>query len=224
MKSNKWSHQQKSVFKQIIPVVIIILPALVFGFLDKTTAMGLSIIAGSITIAFLNIDKIKFNKEGEFVEENKKAIDEAYETIHNLKEISVPLIVSTLNTIIYSGRYGELGINKRHDLKDDIEAVIDDLGINDKKVEVILEDFYKISTRDLFQYFTNEFLKGKSNYNELSEKLNALCDWDGTNYPSKEDILKTLVVTENDLNELENGKLKDYVYYKQNRKLRRNIS
>ena len=171
MKSNKWSHQQKSVFKQIIPVVIIILPALVFGFLDKTTAMGLSIIAGSITIAFLNIDKIKFNKEGEFVEENKKAIDEAYETIHNLKEISVPLIVSTLNTIIYSGRYGELGINKRHDLKDDIEAVIDDLGINDKKVEVILEDFYKISTRDLFQYFTNEFLKGKSNYNELSEKL-----------------------------------------------------
>lgn len=224
MKSNKWSHQQKSVFKQIIPVVIIILPALVFGFLDKTTAMGLSIIAGSITIAFLNIDKIKFNKEGEFVEENKKAIDEAYETIHNLKEISVPLIVSTLNTIIYSGRYGELGINKRHDLKDDIEAVIDDLGINDKKVEVILEDFYKISTRDLFQYFTNEFLKGKSNYNELSEKLNALCDWNGTSYPSKDDILKTLVVTENDLNELEIGKLKDYVYYKQNRKLRRNIS
>ena len=224
MKYTKWSHEKKSVFKDIISVVIILIPALIFGIMGKAAEMGLAIVAGSITAAFLNIDRFQSDSGALTEKEMKEAVDETYIAIDNLKEISIPLIVSTLNTIIYSGRYGGLGINKRHDLKNDIEVIINKLGINDNNVKSILEDFYRVSTRDLFQYFTTEFLKGKSNYNEISDKLNNICNWKSTNYPTKENILEVLNVNENDLNELELGKLKDYLYYKQNRKLLRDIS
>jgi hypothetical protein len=207
--------------RQIISVIVIIIPAIIFGWIGKTTEMGLMIVAGSITAAFLNINSIQRFKGAGFEAEMKKAVEEAYATIDNLKEMSIPLIVSTLNTVIYSGRWGGLGINQTHNIKDDIEFLVRKLEIKDEKVKETIEDFYRQHTWDVFQYFTSEYLKGKSNVNELSKKLNEICDRKYSIYPSKEDILKILGISESDLSEVEIEKLKDYLYYKQNRKLRR---
>ncbi|MBU3179082.1 hypothetical protein KPL47_22560 [Clostridium estertheticum] len=207
--------------KQIIPIVVIIIPSLIFGIIGKPTEMGLAIIAGSITVAFLNIDKIQRFKGGGFEAEMvKRAVEEAYATIDNLKEMSVPLIVSTLNTIIYSGRWDGLGINQKHNLKDDIEVVVKKLNIDDEKVKEAMEDFYKQHTWDFFRIFTNEVENRTSSTNE---KLEAMFNMEGTNYPSKEDILK-LNINEGDLSELELEKLEDYLFYKDNHKLSVNIS
>lgn len=212
--------------KIIIPTIAIFIPSLIFGFIGKPTEMGLAIVAGSLTIAFVNIDKIESFKSGVFeakMKEMKKVVDEAYATIDNLKEISIPLIISTLNTITYLGRLGGIGLSQKHNLKNDIEGLIKKFDIKDEKVKDILEDFYKQHTWDMFQYFTSEFLGGKSDMNEKNEKLNLMFDRKSTNYPSKEDILKALNVNENNLIEIEKEKLEDYLYYRANRKLRSDI-
>lgn len=206
--------------KQILTVVVIIVPALIFGYMGKATEMGLIIVAGSITAAFLNIDKIERFKGAGFEAEMKKAVQEAYATVENLKEMSIPLIVSTLNTIIYSGRWGGLGTNQTHKLKDDMELLVKKLGINDKKVNDTIEDFYRQHTWDMFQYFTSTYLKGRSDINELSKKLNDIYNRESTNYPTQKNLLEVLGIGEKDLQEEEKEKLKDYLYYKQNRKLR----
>lgn len=207
--------------KKIISVIIIITPAIIFGFIGKPTEMGLSIVASSIAVAFLYIEKIQRIKGAGFEAEMKKAVEEAYATIDNLKEMSTPLLVSTINTIVYSGRWGGLGINKVHDLKNDIEELINKLGIDDDKVNEAIKDFYCQNTWDFFEYFTSTYLKGKSNINELSQKLTPIHDRDSDNYPTKEDILKVLDIQEKDLNATESEKLNDYLFYKQNKKLRR---
>jgi len=209
--------------KQIISVILIIIPAFFFGYSGKTTEMALMIVASSITVAFMNMDKVQRFKGAGFEAEMKKAVEEAYATIENLKEISIPLIVSTLNTIIYSGRWGGLGVEQTHYLKDDIESLVKTLKIKDAKVNEAIEDFYRQHTWDMFQYFTSEYIKGKSNDNELNKRLNVICDRKSDKYPSKKDILNTLGITDNELTEPEIEKLNDYLYYTEYRRLRRQM-
>lgn len=58
--------------KQILSIIVIIVPVLYFGIMGKTAEMGLMIVASSIAIAFFNIDKVQKFKGAGFEAEMKK--------------------------------------------------------------------------------------------------------------------------------------------------------
>jgi len=187
--------------------------------------MGLAIIAGAITVAFLNIDKIQSFKGGGFEAQMKKAVEDAYATIDNLKEMAAPLIVHALDTITYSGYIRGIEINKKQSMENDIEVSIKKLDINDEKVKNSIENFYKQITWTLFNAFRNEFFKGEGGQSVESKELESIRtnNWGSTNYPSKEIILKTLNISESDLDAPTMEKFQDYLCYMEKRELRRYI-
>lgn len=182
--------------------------------------MGLAIVAGAIATAFLNIDKIQRFKGAGFEAEMKRAVEEVYATVDSLREMSKPLIVSVLNSLIYSGRREGLGIQQKHQLKEELDHLINKLEIKDDKVNETLEEFYRQYTWDLFQLFITKFLRGRGHQSKLGEKLKTIYDRNSTMFPSKEEILQVLKVKEEDLTEMEKEALNNYLYYQEKRCLR----
>lgn len=210
----------KKALNIITTIVVIIVPALVFGYAGKTAEMGLIVVASSITVAFLNIDKIKSFTGAGFKAEMKEAIDEANATMDNLKEISIPLIVSSLHHIINSGRLVGLDFKEREGLKNSLDVAMEKLGIEDEKINDMLEDFYRFTTWDLLSDFRNEFYKTRSKDNESYKKLQDMFKIYTTDYPSKKEILEVLNINDQDLNTFEGEKLENYLYYIKKHKLR----
>ncbi|UYZ39005.1 hypothetical protein OD350_29395 (plasmid) [Clostridium beijerinckii] len=210
----------KKTLNIITTIVIIIVPALIFGFVGKTAEMGLIVVASSITVAFLNIDKIKSFTGAGFKAEMKEAIDEANATMDNLKEVSIPLIVSALHHIINSGRLVGFDFKEREGLKNSLDVAMEKLGIEDEKINEMLEDFYRFTSWDLLSDFRNEFYKTRSNNDESYQKLQDMFKIYTTDYPSKKEILEVLDINDQDLNLSESEKLENYLYYIKKHKLR----
>jgi predicted transcriptional regulator len=65
-----------TIIAQIASFILLLLGTFTFGLLGKTTEMGLCILAGAISLAFTNIDKIsKFKGAGFEAEMREKAVD-----------------------------------------------------------------------------------------------------------------------------------------------------
>lgn len=209
----------KNVLKVITTIVIIIVPALVFGYMGKTVEMGLMIVASAITVTFLNIDQVQHFKGAGFEAEMKKAVDEAYATIEALKEVSKPTIVATLNEINWSGRFGGLDIKQKHILKNDIECVINKFEFKDKQITDALEEFYRYNTWDFLNNFIKEIVENPQVTDEQSNNLRLTLNYKSNNFLSKEHILDIIKIDEKNLKTDELKKLNDYLYYKEKHEL-----
>lgn len=62
--------------------------AVMFGVMGKPTEMGIIVVAGAISLAFINIDKIQRFKGAGFEAEMKRAVEEANATIEQLREVA----------------------------------------------------------------------------------------------------------------------------------------
>lgn len=198
--------------------IIIIMPALIFGVMGKTVEMGLMIVASSICCAFFNIEKFVSFKGAGFEAKLKDTINDAYATINTLKEMSKPLILSTLNQINWSGRAGGLNHKEKQNLKNDIEKVIDEFKIEDNKIGKALDEFYGFIIFDFYIELVEEICKRPEIKEEQSAKLMKFYDRKGQ-WPLKENILDIANIKDTELTITEQKKLKDYVYYLENHKL-----
>lgn len=96
-------------------IVIMLAPSLYFGYINNLTAMGLAIVASSITICFLNLDKIARFKGAGFeaeIRQVENVVKKAYATIDQLKNIGKMLIISTGYQIQYHDRLGNISEDK----------------------------------------------------------------------------------------------------------------
>ena len=116
----------KKLIRNALLVIIILGPALYFGVIGKPAEMGISIIASSLVLVFMNIDKFEFFKGGGFeakLRDIEKAKEDAYATIEALKTVAGPIIAEALHTINWSGRLHSDDAQRKLDAKADIDRV-----------------------------------------------------------------------------------------------------
>jgi DNA-directed RNA polymerase subunit F len=206
---------------KLILILVILGPGLVFGFMGKPTEMGIAITAGAVTAAFMNLDKFQKFKGVGFEAEMKiqKAVDEAYATIDNLKELVSPLIISVIETLTYAGRWGGMDAHQKHKLKNELSKTLDLLSIKSTEVDQAVKIFHRYHTWDHFNKINDEIRNLSDITDESKKELKDIKSYKSDNYPSKENILSIL----GDFQQSENFNniLDDYDYYLKNKSLRR---
>lgn len=98
----------------IVSVLLIIVPTLIFGLIDKPVAMAIILLSGFLSAVIINIDKFDSFKAGQIEAKLKKAeriIDEATATIEQLESVTIPLLNSSLSILIYDGVFD--GMNSK---------------------------------------------------------------------------------------------------------------
>lgn len=210
--------------KSLISAIIVLLPACAFGLLRMPTEMGLVIVAGAIAAAFLNLDRIerfRFRGAG-FEAEMKRVVEEAYATIENLKALAKPLVLSTLNILTFSGRWGGMDPHQKHELAEELERVAKSLSLHDKDLESAKEMFYRYHVWDHYTEFIDAI--SKENDDSVKNRLAALRYHESADYPSEELIIRTLGHAAEAVSPETKETLEDYLYYLKERRLRRNAS
>lgn len=197
-------------------------PALYFGYMGQTVEMGLSIVAGAVAGAFINLDKFERFSGAGFEAELRKAVNEAYATLDNLKDVTKPLMMVTISNLTYANRFGGMDFIEKHEYKEAIEKIAKSLEINDDNLKITFETFHRYHTWDLYSQFV-DVLYQETDSHESVNKLGRLKDYSSINFPDKEDILK--IMTEYNLVLTENveDKLKAYLFYIENRKLKESV-
>lgn len=210
--------------KSAVSAAIVLLPTCIFGVLGKPTEMGLGIVAGAIAAAFLNLDRIERFKGAGFEAEMKKVVAEAYATIENLKDLAKPLILSTLNILTFSGRWGGMDPYQKHELAENLERIAKSLSLQDNDFESAMEVFHRYHTWDHYTQFIDAVSKEKDIDDSAKDRLAALRNYESTDYPSKELIDWTLGRAAETVSPETKEILEDYLYYLKERRLRRKAS
>lgn len=212
--------------KSLISAIIVLLPACAFGLLRMPTEMGLAIVAGAIAAAFLNLDRIerfRFRGAG-FKAEMKRVVEEAYATIESLKALAKPLVLSTLNILTFSGRWGGMDLHQTHELAEGLERVAKSLSLHDKDLESAKEMFYRYHVWDHYTEFIDAISKEEDTDDSVKDRLAALRNYESTDYPSEELIVRMLGHAAESVSPETKETLADYLYYLKERRLRRNAS
>ena len=197
--------------------------AMLLGLLDKPTEMGLLILACGVSLAFLNIDKIQRFKGAGFEAEMKRAVEEAYATTENLKEVVRPLVLTSIERMTYAGRWGggESQENKER-LKESLESLSKSLGVYDDEIEAAFNKFYIYHGVDHLRFIGTAMNHIHHIQNkEVTERINSLCDWKGTELPPVEEVQSAISSLGEDQIALLRPYVEDYSYYRENKQLRR---
>lgn len=202
--------------------LIIALPAgaMVMGLLSKPKEMGLFIIAGSIALAFANIDKIQRFKGAGFEAEMRKAVEEAYATIESLRSIAKPLILSTLSNLIYSGRWGGMNSGKKHSIKREMDQVASSMGIFDDEIRSESQKFFAWHAIDHVNNLKNAIHKAAPLSEEESKTLNAMANRDADLFPSVATLKEFLSKLTLEQQAAGQPYLEDYEYYLEHQEVR----
>lgn len=117
--------------------LILLGPSMYFGYKGKTTEMGLAIVAGSIALAFLNLDKLKKFKGAGFEAEMRDVIEEANDTLAELQKIASAVTEASLYTLTESQFYGNFSFDKRLEIHDKLVEKLSSIKVSDKQIEKI---------------------------------------------------------------------------------------
>jgi hypothetical protein len=175
---------------KIVNILIIVIPGLIFGLLDKPTEMGLAIVAGAIAAAFLNLEKIQRFKgagfEAEMKAEVQQVVNEAYATMDKLREIAKPLIITCLNTMTVQGRFfSNSEVPVKVELQSEIKKAINSLSINDQNVSEALNKFHRYHTWDIFRFYIREVALIDR---DKADAIQNLVNYDSSNFPTREKV------------------------------------
>ena len=105
-----------SVVTNCLGFALLIVSVFVFGLRGMTVEMGIGVVASAIFLAFANLDKFSEFKGGGFEAKLKQAVDEANATVENLREITTPLIITSLDSLTMAGRLSFGSFNKTHNI------------------------------------------------------------------------------------------------------------
>lgn len=141
--------------KNILTVLLIMVPVIMFGLLEKPVEMGISLLAGFVCAALINLDRFNSFKAGELeanIRHAEEVIDEANATIDQLKKMTEPLMNYLLAHIVRGDRI--IGVNAS-----DKEALYISLKENSRQFdlesqynqELLEEAKYKVIETYLFE-------------------------------------------------------------------------
>lgn len=204
--------------KSIFSLAVIIIPAIFFGYRSQPTEMGIMVVASSIAVAFLNIDKMQKIKGAGFEAEMKKVIDEGYITIDNLRSVALPLIVAAIDTISWGKRWGTSESGRDERMFNKLTEIVGKLDLDNVEIVSAMEEYYSLKIMDHYSSFINSYAKSQlskgieqKKVNEIQILLREIIDFRKHSFPSKNKILNTLGNIEEDLSEEVKDLLTDYV-------------
>ena len=179
-KGNRWP-VIGNITKILTSVILIMGPTIYFGYKSDSVVMGLSILAGAIASAFINLDKFEAFKGAGFEAVLKEKIQEADLTIQQMRQLMKPVLISALYQITFLGRMGR-DEERLNNLHEDIVKVSKKLKLNDDSdVSKQILTHYRLIACDLYRQiyapnsricenvsgFKDEF---KKIFNPLSDK------------------------------------------------------
>lgn len=207
----------KKIIRAIFIATIIMGPVLYFGIIGKPTEMGISIVASSLVLAFINIDKIEFFKGGGFearLRDIEKVKEEAYSTIEELKKVAIPLIAETLHSINMAMRLRQRDVRQKLKAKRELDNLIQTLGLKHSRLDKEEEEFHLLNKYDLFsefRYLLSKLSIDKKVLDILSEKQEEI--YSKKCFLSEKEIYQILSSEVGKLDEESRKKMNEYLYY-----------
>lgn len=205
--------------KTFFSLILIIVPSIYFGYIGKPAEMGLAIIAGSIAGAFLNLDKFERFSGAGFEAELKKAVEEAYATIGNLKQVTKPIMMVTISNLTHANRLGGLDFKTKYEYIKGLEGISKSLELKDKDLVDTYDKFYRYHTWDLYREFIDNLSRETSKMNVIKE-LSELKDYSNDNFPNEEFIKKILETNGIEMSSELNMRFDKYILFLKRREIR----
>jgi len=204
--------------KNIILTLYTAIVPLIFGYLDKTAAMGLSAVIGCLLLAFANIDKFESFRGAGFEAKLKKAVTDAYATIDKLKNLSTSLAEPIVATITMQDRLMQyIPTTTKCEMICDIERSLKEVGVTERKIKDTTKFFYELIERDHVSHILQHMRRQTATPTELDITINETLDNFSKDFDIYKFKTKFKITPEGELTEL----FEDLDYFKKNRKLRR---
>lgn len=192
------------------------------------TEMGLATVAGATAAAFLHLDKISRFKGAGFEAEMKKAVEQAYATIDEMKKVSKPLILTQINMLVFHGGYDGMDNQKKMKFFEQLGETAKMLSLDkDCEYNDAKELFIRYHTWDLFGDFIealsynpietenqDEIKQFNHEKGQIIAQLGKMRVYDLNNYPTKAQICKIIKPIAKYLNVDSEKKLEDYEHYR----------
>ncbi|TSB47117.1 hypothetical protein [Alkalicoccobacillus porphyridii] len=187
--------------KPTVSVLLIMVPSLAFGWQGNNTAMGLSIIASSLTVCFLHLDKLKSFKGGGVSVELQEAINEAYATIESVKKLAKPLLSHTVTNLSIGDVLVSTDAKIKKDYLDQVISVASELELNDLDFQNLIKGFFKVEAfkklHDFHNWLRAELPEYSTEYDKdlliteigVFTDLTKLSNPQEITLPSEEDII-----------------------------------
>jgi hypothetical protein len=206
-------------------LILIVMLGLVtyFGFQQWSTEMGLLIVAYSVAIAFLNLDKFDTIKAGNFEAKMKKAqetVDRAQATLQDLRTLAAGLAEISLNNLARQNRIIKNDPKFKIEQRDRITNILKDL----KEDEEVIQKSTKKFNNFILLDHANQILKvvEVNNQSSTKSKLYELIDLETIENLDPSEIETIIKNGEGrELTEKEKTALEDWKFFKNNKQLRR---
>lgn len=165
---------------KVFSIACIIIPTMVFGFRGEPTEMGIALVMGALSAAFLNLDSFESFKGAGFEARLKKAneaVEKALVTIEKLNKVIEPLLVNTVVIMTNMGKFNGGGSTKEKiDICTNCKNISDELGIESTRLKKQINksylefgwDLYNNIYQTLKQTYTYKTMKIADNYNKDS--------------------------------------------------------
>jgi hypothetical protein len=114
--------------------IVMVSLAMYLGVMGKPTEMGLIIAACSISIAFLNLDRIQKFKGAGFEAEMRQAVEEAHATVEQLRILAATSTESTLTTLMSGSFFDGTTLDHRLSMHDKLVECLQHLGVSQKQI------------------------------------------------------------------------------------------
>jgi len=207
--------------KELISPILVLVPPLVFGFLGKPTEMGIALAAGALAAVFVNIEQIQRFRGGGVELEMKRAVEEAYASIEEVRRLGRVLIEVALRTLTMMNRYGPMDLHQKHALWQDLKRMAGELDLeDDQSLREASEECYRYLAWDLFERFVDQARKDGIP-TEVRERLSQMRDCSSADLPGRDQIEAVLGEHLARLNSETLELLEDYLYYRDHRQFRR---
>jgi len=204
--------------------------AVMFGVMGKPTEMGIIVVAGAITLAFINIDKIQKFKGAGFEAEMKRAVEEANATIEQLREVAATSSEAILTDLMAGNFMSGTTLKKRLDLHDQLIRNLKDIGASEKQIRKA-DAMWKRGIGIIFHRGIRVALEGRENPHqvntkaekhvlEASKQFQNLLKFEEWKTPSS-DELREFVNTKGVMNPEVDELLKDYSEFEKSGNFRR---
>lgn len=210
----------KTVFRILI-FFIPFIPSLIFGYLEKDSAMSISAGIGIIILIFINIDKFKKFKGIGIEAELKEIITEGQETIKEMRSLALKLVDPILTIVAIYNKMQHLDVEYQFETRDNVIKALKELKTNKSEIDKAVKFFndyftlihanvvyYRVIENPTLKKHSENTLKGLKPTIEdkpekswkLIEKLNSI----------QEELPPEII-----------EKLKDFEYFLENKKLRK---
>ncbi len=209
-----------------ISFIFMLLGVALFGYLDKAAAATATIVAGSMGMAFANIDKIERFKAAGFEARMRKAVEEAYATTNSVKSLAYVMARSVSDILAVEDRYAGIGRVQKLNVKKKIDDILTELGIKNADIKEASRIFDAYLAFDHVQKIKVLITKDSEISDEIKAKADALARFSKTPYrvepysASPQEIAR--FVREHGINSTEiKDAIADYEHFVRNYEFRR---